>query len=304
MPSSFRRRSGFSLVEIITALTILSIIGVALTKMILTQTRSFQHENSSRRARTTSRSAMNILATDLRMTQDIGGLDSVDAVNHRWIDVKVPIAFGIVCEVNAGGAVLGLVAVDSFQIAGSKYGGYAIRDRATSTYSYARAGSGDTIQTVPSTRCSNAGVYSDTAVVAGRAGRSVVVSPAPPAGTTVGDPAFVWQHVRYEFASSQIYPTASGNRMGLYRRIRGRANTDSLREELVAPFNSTARFMYYTNPPAYRDTAVRTAPGNMNLIRGFKIYLPAESSDTLIGSAAPQRANATMSVFFKNTRVQ
>lgn len=304
MHSSLRRRRGFSLVEIITALTILSIIGVALTKMILTQTRSFQHENSSRRARTASRSAMNILATDLRMTQDIGGLDSVDATNNRWIDVKVPIAFGIVCEINASGAVIGLVAVDSFQVASSKYGGYAIRNRQTSTYAYVPAGAADTIRTVASTRCSNAGVYSDTAVVAGRAGRAVIVSPAPPGVTTVGDPAFVWQHVRYQFASSGIYPTPSGNRMGLWRHIRGRSNTDILSEELIAPFNASARFMYYTNPPAYRDTALRIAPGNMNLIRGFKIYLPAESSDTLIGSAAPQRANATMSVFFKNTRVQ
>ena len=116
----------------------------------------------------------------------------------------------------------------------------------------------------------------------------------------VGDPAFVWQHVRYQFAASGIY----SGRYGLWRRIRGRANTDSVKEELIAPFASTARFSYFTNPSAYNDTSVKTAPSNLNQIRGFQIYLPAESSDTVPGHTAPQRANTTTSVFFKNTRVQ
>jgi prepilin-type N-terminal cleavage/methylation domain-containing protein len=296
-----RARRGFSLVEIITALTILGIIGVALTKLVLGQTRSFQHENAGRRARSTARSAMNIMITDLRMTQDIGGVDSVDAVNHRWVDVKVPIAFGIVCEVNATNAVLALVAVDSFQMASSKYGGWALRNKTTSQYTYQRAGASDTISTVAANACRvGLGVYADTARIGGRTGAVVQVTPAPPAGAAVGDAAFIFQHVRYQFAASQIY----NGRVGLWRRIRGRANTDSLREELIAPFASTARFAYYTNPSQVHDTAAKTAPGSMDRIRGFQIYLPAESSDTVPGRTAPQRANTTTAVFFKNTRVQ
>jgi len=292
-------RRGFSLVEIITALTILSIIGVALTKLVLSQTRSFQFENSSRRARTASRSAMNILITDLRMTQDIGALDSVDATNNRWIDVKVPIAFGIVCAVTGANTTIALVSVDSFQMAASKYGGYAIR-QTTGAYSYKHAGSSDAVSVVPALNCHAPGIYADTAVIAGRAGTTVNVTPGPPAGTAVGDPAFIWQHVRYQFDTSGIYH----GRYGLWRRIRGRANTDSVKEELIAPFQSTARFSYFTNPSAYNDTAVKTAPAVMDQIRGLQIYLPAESSDTVPGHTAPQRANTTTSVFFKNTRVQ
>jgi prepilin-type N-terminal cleavage/methylation domain-containing protein len=112
-----RARRGFSLVEIITALTILSIIGVALTKMVLMQTRSFQYENAARRARAVPRSAMNIMVTDLRMVQDIGGLDSIDATNNRWVDLKAPIAFGVVCQLTGSSATIALVAVDSFQFA-------------------------------------------------------------------------------------------------------------------------------------------------------------------------------------------
>ena len=295
-----RSQRGFSLVEIITALTILGIIGVAMTKMILSQTRSFQFENAGRRARTASRSAMNILITDLRMTQDNGGIDSIDATNNRWIEVRTPYIFGVVCEVNASYAMLGLVAVDSFQTMSSKYAGYAVRNKTTGAYAYSPAGVNDTITAQDVSKCHNPGYYPDTARIAGRRGNVVKVTPAPPVGTVVGDPAFVYQRVRYEFKASGIY----AGRLGLWRKIMGRANTDSLKEELIAPFSSTARFSYFVNPSNYRDTASKTAPTNLNTIRGFQIYLPAESSDTVPGHTAPQYANTTTAVFFKNTRVQ
>ncbi|MBW8769696.1 MAG: prepilin-type N-terminal cleavage/methylation domain-containing protein [Gemmatimonadetes bacterium] len=297
-----RRRSGFSLVEILTALTILAIIGVAMTKMIIGQTRSFQFDNAGRRARSAARSAMNVMITDLRMVQDNGGIDSIDATNNRWIEVRTPYVFGVVCEVNASYAMIGLVPVDSFQVRSSKYAGYAVRNSTTGAYGYSAAGASDTISVQDVSKCHTPGYYPDTATVAGRSGMVVKVTPAPPAGTAVGDPAFVYQRVRYEFKASSIY----ANRLGLWRKIMGRANTDSLKEELIAPFSSTARFKYFVNPSNYRDTASSTAPlqANLNTIRGFQIYLPAESSDTVPGHTAPQYANTTTAVFFKNTRVQ
>jgi len=296
------RRSGFSLVEIVTALTILAIIGVAMTKMIMGQTRSFQFENAGRRARSAARNAMNVMITDLRMVQDYGGIDSIDATNNRWIEVRTPYAFGVVCEVNASYAMIGLVPVDSFQVMSSKYAGYAVRNSTTGLYGYSAAGTSDTIKTQDVSKCHNPGYYPDTSAVAGRSGSVVKVTPGPPAGTAVGDPAFVYQRVRYEFKASGIY----ANRLGLYRKIMGRANTDSLNEELIAPFSSSARFRYFVNPANYRDTSSNTAPtqANLNKIRGFQIYLPAESSDTVPGHTAPQYANTTTAVFFKNTRAQ
>jgi prepilin-type N-terminal cleavage/methylation domain-containing protein len=292
-----RGRRGFSLVEIITALTILSIIGVALTKMVLMQTRSFQYENAARRARAVPRSAMNIMLTDMRMVQDIGGLDSIDATNNRWVDLKAPIAFGVVCKLSGSSAYLALVAVDSFQMASSKYGGYAVRTSA-GTYNYSPAGNSDTVTVADASNCHTPGYYSDTARIGGRTGTVVSVSPAPPAGAAVGAPAFIYQRVRYEFGPSGIY----SNRYGLYRKITGRANTDSVKEELIAPFSSAARFKYFVNPSNYHDTASSAAPTNMNTIRGFQIYLPAESADTVPGHTAPQHAYTTTAVFFKNTR--
>jgi prepilin-type N-terminal cleavage/methylation domain-containing protein len=299
--SSLGRR-GFTIVEIITSLTIIAIIGLAMTKLVLGQTRSFQYDNGARRARAAGRSAMNILITDLRMTQDNGGVSAVDATNNRRIDVRVPTIFGFVCEKNAGNIVAALVPTDSFQLASSKYGGYAVRDSVSGNYTYVTASSSDTITAANVSRCHAAGVdiYADTTHVAGRLGRVVVMSPSPPGITGVGSPMFIWQTVTYEFKTSTIYP----GRYGLYRTVRGKANSDTTSDELVAPFKSTARFSYYTqNPYATRDVPQTTAPGVLNNIRGFQIFLPAESSDTMPTRNTPQSANTTTAVFFKNTRV-
>jgi prepilin-type N-terminal cleavage/methylation domain-containing protein len=301
MRAHFRVRPGFSLVEIITALVILAVIGTALTKMVLGQARSFQSDDGSRRARTVARSATNIMTTDLRMAQDFGAIDSIDTAKNRWVDLKVPVAFGILCEVNAGNAVIGIVAVDSFQTTASKYAGYAVRNSTSGTYAYSAAGNGDTVSTADASRCrATPKIFVDTVKAAGRAGRVVQVSPAPPGGAVVGSPAFIYQNVRYQFDTSGIYR----GRYGLYRTIRGRGNTDNLQEELIAPFDSTARFYYYTNPWTYRDTVTKTAPTNLNTIRGLQIYLPAQSSDTVPGMSAPRKAPTRMAIFFKNTRVQ
>jgi len=301
MRAHTRARAGFSLVELIVAITIMSIIGVALSKMVIGQSRTFQIDNGARRARMTGRSAMNILTTDLRMVQDFGAVDSIDTAKNRWVDVKVPVAFGIVCEVNAGNVVLSIVAVDSFQTASSKYAGYAVRNSSSGLYAYSSATSSDTIKVTDPTRCHGTpAIYADTFPLAARKGNVYLASPAPPAGATVGAPAFVYQSVRYQFDTSTIY----SKRLGLFRKIRGRGNTDSLSEELIAPFDTSARFRYYTNPWTYHDTVTTTAPANVNTIRGLQIYLPAQASDTVPGSKAPRKATTTMSVFFKNVRSQ
>ena len=297
-----RRGRGFTIVEIITSLTIIAIIGLAMTKLILGQTRSFQYDNGSRRARTAARSAMNILITDLRMTQDQGGVTAVDGTNNRKVTVRVPTVFGFVCEMTGSSVVVSLVPTDSFQLASSKYGGYAVRDSTTGAYTYVTALASDSMRTAGSGRCHGGGVniFADTAPISGRVGGVYLLSPAPPAITAVGLPIFVWQTVSYEFKTSAIYP----GRYGLYRTVGGLSGADTTSDELIAPFKSTARFRYYTQTPyRTRDVVADTVPASLNNIRGFQIYLPAESSDTMPTRNTPQSAKVTTAVFFKNTRV-
>ena len=298
-----RAGRGFTIVEIITSLTIIAIIGLAMTKLILGQTRSFQYDNGARRARAAARGAMNILITDLRMTQDQGGVTAVDGTNNRKVTVRVPTVFGFVCAVSGSGLVVALVPTDSFQLASSKYGGYAIRDSTLGTYTYVTAGASDSMRTSGAGSCHGGGtnIFADTVTVSGRLGGVYLLTPSPPALTAaVGLPVFVWQSVSYEFKTSAIYP----GRYGLYRTVSGRSGADTTSDELIAPFKSTARFSYYTQGPyGNRDSVTTTAPGTLNNIRGFQIFLPAESSDTMPTRNTPQSAITTTAVFFKNTRV-
>ena len=301
MRARTRFRRGFTIVEIITSLTIIAIIGLAMTKLIIGQTRSFQYDNGARRARAAARSAMNILITDLRMTQDQGGVTAVDGTNNRKVTVRVPTVFGFVCELTGAGVVVSLVPTDSFQLASSKYGGYAVRDSTFGIYTYAIAQPTDSMRTTGAGRCHGGGVNiaADTAPVSGRLGGVYLLSPAPPAITAVGSPVFVWQTVSYEFKTSAIYP----GRLGLYRTVSGLSGADTTSDELIAPFASTARFRYYTQSPyGTRDTVSSAPPGSLNNIRGFQIFLPAESSDTMPTRNTPQSATTTTAVFFKNTR--
>jgi prepilin-type N-terminal cleavage/methylation domain-containing protein len=304
MMAASKVRRGFTVVEIITALTIIAILGIAMTKLVIGQARSFQLDNGGRKARAAARSAMNILITDLRMTQDSGGITYLDATNNRRIDVRVPVVFGTVCQVNGGNVILSLVPVDSFQLASAKYDGYAIRrSSGTYTYQYSAATSSDTIQSAGTGQCrGSAKQYADTITVSSRTGNVVQVSPGPPSGAAVGDMAFVYQTVTYEFKTSTMYPGA----LGLYRTIRGRANTDTLSEELLAPFGTTSRFAYYTNPAQTLDRPKLATPtaSEYHKVRGFQIILAAQSPDTVPGRTTPQKATTTTSVFFKNTRVQ
>lgn len=268
-----------------------------MTKMILAQTRGYQYDNGGRRSRTAARSAMNIMITDLRMTQDNGGVAYLDGTNHRRLDVRVPVAFGVVCNVTASQIVMALTPVDSFQLASIKYGGYAVRNQTTGIYSYVEGGG---IGSASVSYCHSGGVaiYGDTITMGGRQGAVVHVSGAPPAGTVVGSMAMIWQRVEYLFDSSKVF----NKRAGLYRIVTDASTADT--SELIAPFSWTARFSYFTNPPQAKDTATTTAPADLNTVRGIKVLLAAEASDTVPGYTGPKKSPLTTAVFFKNTRNQ
>jgi prepilin-type N-terminal cleavage/methylation domain-containing protein len=292
-------RRGFSLVEVIVALTILAILGGAMTRLMLSQTRGYQYENGGRRARSAARSAMNILITDLRMTQDHVGISYLDATNHRRVDVKVPVGFGVVCKVSGSSLIIALAPVDSFQLATMKFGGYAVRNTTTGIYSYVAGGAmsaGDVTQCHNNNNTDD--IFADTLQVKGRSGSVVQVTGTPPAGTVRGSMAMIWQTVRYSFDASTVYP----GRAGLFRIVTGSTTADTA--ELMAPFSWNSRFSYYTSPAQANDTAATSVPANYNTVRGFKILLAAEAADTVPGRSGPQKSPLTTAVFFKNTRTQ
>jgi prepilin-type N-terminal cleavage/methylation domain-containing protein len=309
-----RARRAFTLVEILVAVVILGIVGGALVKLIISQSRFTEKQIARRNSRTVSRNAMNIMLTDLRMTQDVGGLlaagrqspvSTAPNVMYDSVVVRVPIAFGLYCGQASSDAVLSLLPVDSAMTALGYYGGYAIRDSATQNYSYADVSNPvpfSSVTTLPLTNtfCSNAllgGPGITQVTYNGSTGKIVTLAQSLTGPKNAGWPAFMYQQITYIFQPSATY----AGRIGLFRKIKtgpsSSANAYKV-DEIIAPFDTSAGFRYYV---LNEDTAQVAPPASLAQVRGLQLYLAGSSPSVPVGEQAAQAALVT-GVFFKNRR--
>jgi hypothetical protein len=291
------------MVEILVALTIFGVVGLALTKMLLTQSAGFKRDVTSRRARSGARSSMNMIVSDLRMSQVVNGLKNA---NDSTITIMAPVRFGLVCATSGASTTIAAVAADSFVTADARYGGYAVR-RPTSpfTYTFVESTASGTMTTGGAATCTGLAspIRSDTVSASGRTGSVITFTPGTAAPTAVGQPAFLYQYITYRFRYTDSLKTRD-----LYRVSCG---SDTLstsaqcnHERLMGPFSNAARFNYFvTNATAAsQDSSVKTAPADLNTIRGVEFVLAAIAPDTVGSSKGPASATTTTSVFFKNVR--
>jgi hypothetical protein len=124
-------------------------------------------------------------------------------------------------------------------------------------------------------------------------GRVVAVTPplpaALPALTAVGTPVFLLQRLTYEFKSSAALP----GRTALWRTVGATAQAD----ELVAPFDATARFRFFVTGS---DTAQADVPNPLSTMRGLELSLSGQSERAPEGGAAPKANKVVTAVFFNN----
>jgi prepilin-type N-terminal cleavage/methylation domain-containing protein len=275
-------RRGFTLTELMVGLVIVGIIGGALTRLLVSQSRFYDQQTQLRRARFLSRTAVNAALSDLRMTEATGG---VVAATPTSVTLRVPYALGIVCASSAAQATVALFPVDSTVYATSGFSGYAWRDT-LGAYTYVEGsvalGAGATAT------CTGANVT----VLTG--GRAVTVAPGLPtalaAVVTVGTPVLVFQRLRYEFKASAALP----GQVGLWRTVVATGLTD----ELVAPFDTTAVFRFLV---AGSITAQAAVPNPLTNLRGLELHFDALSDRAPAGSAKPKRAQLVTAVFFNNS---
>jgi hypothetical protein len=98
-----------------------------------------------------------------------------------------------------------------------------------------------------------------------------------------------FRKITYAFKPSVAIPGARG----LFRTVAGSSHGT---EELVAPFDTSARFEYYLND----GTKVNAAHDAMlRQVRGIELHLVGESENPVPGSAA-KKAPLTTAIFFKN----
>jgi prepilin-type N-terminal cleavage/methylation domain-containing protein len=293
-------RGGFTLVEILTALTILGLIGALFVRLIIAQSRFSEGQMALRNARTVSRNAMNIMLTDLRMVQDNGGLQ---AAARESVTVRVPVAFGLLCS-TLGGSTMSLVPVDSAMTALAQYAGWAYRDSVTGIYTYMNAA---TVGGFGSVTSGTATLCTDSVTGPGilpvsygtRTTRVITVTDAASGAPNAGWPVFVYQQITYKFDTSTAYP----HRIGLFRIVKTNDPNAPIKDEIIAPFDTSAKFRFYV---LNADTAQSDSPGTtaaaLATVRGLQLVLAGASPRVPQGSSQAKQAALVTGVFFKNRR--
>ncbi|OLB52011.1 MAG: hypothetical protein AUI13_14260 [Gemmatimonadetes bacterium 13_2_20CM_2_69_23] len=274
-------RRGFTLAELLVGMVVLGVIGAALTRLFLSQSRFYDQEAQLRRARLVSRMAINTVLSDVRMVEATGGLVSATPTQ---VTMRVPYAMGVVCANTGAQTTLSLWPVDSTVYATAGFSGYGWRD-SLGNVTYVEAGT--------AVANDNASLCVAANVVTLPGGRVVGVRPPLPATlptvTAVGTTVFLIQRLTYEFKPSVALP----GRMALWRTTVVTGQTD----ELVAPFDASAKFRFFV---VGSDTAQAGVPSPLSNARGVELGLTSQSDRAPEGATAPRQAQVVTAVFFNN----
>lgn len=286
-------RAGFSLAEMIVSMTVLAVFGTIFVRFLLSQSRFTDHQNAVRSARMVSRQAMNLLETELRMVMDSGGVE-VATADGRTLRVLVPYRFGINCGTWSGRLVVSMLPIDSLTLSQARYAGFGWR-AGTGAWTFVNPddplGANAPVVATDGSRCwgSSAGeARVRTLTINGRSGAVLDVTPAP-SGARQANAVLFFQRITYAFAPSTAFPGS----YGLWRTVQGGGT-----EEIMAPFDSTSRFKYWT-----RDANPVAVPPSLWRIRGVDIVFAGRSRYTPIGRTVPATSIVVTSIFFRNGRL-
>jgi len=278
------RRRGFALAELLIALVIAGIIGIALSRLVISQARFVSHQDGIMRARAGARAAYNVMMNEVRMVTDSG----LTAAWTDSFDIRVPFAFGIACQQSGGSTVVSVIPTDTAQFFAASLGGYAWRDT-VGTYHFVEPA---TFSSLNASQTACTGAAPSVRVTSGPSwsARAVSVSPNVVA-TPVGSIVYFYQRIRYAFAPSVDIP----GRLALWRTVL----STGTREELVAPFDTGSAFqwVYGTN-----FALSATPPVNLATVRGIRPNLVGASEHTPQGKSAPTTFDFTSNLLFRNVQ--
>jgi hypothetical protein len=246
-----------TLVELLVTLLIFGVLGTALARLMISNSRFVSRQETLLEARQVARAAMNVMVPELRMVGD-GGLT---AAAPDSISVRVPYAFGVLCLDEY--AIL--APADSAQFAGAVPGGIAYQTTGT-TYTV------DPTITMAGTTTLTAACDADSIRVVPGGQRIALTAPIGWSGQVF----YLYQIVTYRFATSAALP----GRRALWRRAGG------VDEEMLAPFDTAARFRFLVGS---RLTPQDAVPSPLSTVRGLELRLVGASLNPAEGTTEPAR---------------
>lgn len=271
-------RRGFTLTELLVGMVVMSILGTALARILINNSRFVSRQDAMMEARATSRAAMQAIVAELHMVPDSGLL----AAARDSIKVSVPYGFGMLCRTTAGVTSASLMPADSLMYSSASpdtigvqgSGGGFIRRGVTSVTASPRVAdcSADSIRVIP--------------------GGRLIGMAIPGTAPTSGSLFYVSQTVTYRFMTSV---DVSGRR-GLWRK----AGTGAY-EELAAPFDTAARFVFLMGPYMQLDSRTRlTTRARRDSVRGLELRLTGQSVSAPQGASTPHTFDLRTRVAFMN----
>lgn len=267
---------GFTLIELLIGMTVTAILGVALARILISDSRFVGRQEAMIDARHAARAAMNLMTVELRMVGDGGLL----AATPDSVTVQVPYAFGVTCNTSGTDLIVSLIPRDSLMYATAVLDGMAWRDD-TGTY--------NRITGIAVASSSDMAACQADSIRVVPGGELIAISGIPGIPPGTGRIMYLYQTVTYRFATSTEIP----GRLGLWRRV-GLAAA----EELVAPFDSTTGFGCLVGP----NLQVQTCPpgGGLSTVRGLELRLSGESEFDSPGLGRPERFPLTTQISFFN----
>ncbi|HEX2167158.1 MAG TPA: prepilin-type N-terminal cleavage/methylation domain-containing protein, partial [Longimicrobiales bacterium] len=260
MNAPLKNRAGFTLVEVLIALVLSAVLGAAFMGAFVSQSRFFDHQEKVSAARDVSRGALNIMMSEMRMVELSGGV--VPTPTNEMLELRVPYVFGMVCSSASGELTITVLPADLTGIGGMSFSGFAYRT-AAGGYTYIETPvTATSVGAAGALVCSGAGIVPGAGVVPNG---DVITIPLPATVPAVGTPIFLYRKIKYEFAPSGVVAGTA-----LWRHVAGVAQP----EELVAPFDTTAKFRFFVNDAATAQDAV---PATLTSITGIEIVLDALS---------------------------
>lgn len=277
-------RRGFTLTELLVALTVLAVLGVALTRSMISATNFVSGEDARLSARQAARAALNTVVAELQIVGDSGLVAA--ASDGKSVTVRLPYAFGVTCRHASSQSFVGsLLPVDSIVYASAAPGGFAWR-RATGVYTNV-PGEFTVAESSDAAKCDADSVR----IVPG--GKRIVVSGYAASSAPESLAVFtLFQVVTYRFGSSAVLP----GRTALWRKAGGKTD-----EELVTAFDEAAGFAFLVGGPnAATLTLQDTPPTDLNTVRGLELRLFAESEHPPRGATLPHVFPLRTQVMFTN----
>ena len=271
-----RDTRGFTLAELLIATVVMGILGLAMTRILIDDSRFVSKVEAMMNARQAARAAMNTMAVELQMVSR-GGLTLADS---KDVQALVPYAFGVLCEPQSGNRYAALVPTDSLMYASAVADGMAWRDK---TADYTTMEVDNVVDAQPSAlaRCTDGGIG---VPAGGRFIQMVVTNDS----LNVGDIFYLYQIVRYFFYASVDIP----GRVALWRQRSGAAW-----EELITPFDESSEFRFFVEAA---DTALIAPPADLSQVTGLELRLVGASELTPRGSPKPPSFEITTRLNFLN----